>query len=76
MRRAVRRGPGWISAGCRILRVISDSIPWKDELLKIADRLERRKVQRRWVERTSFLVERDIMISAYALRKLLKRQDF
>jgi hypothetical protein len=50
--------------------VISDSIPWREELLRVADRLERRKVQRRWTERTSFLVERDIMISAYAIRKL------
>jgi len=52
--------------------VITDSIPWKDELLVIADRLERRKAQRRWTERTGFLVERDIMLSAYAVRKLLE----
>lgn len=52
--------------------MIFDSIPWKDELLKIADRLESRKTQRRWTERTGFLVERDIMLSAYAVRKLLE----
>jgi hypothetical protein len=52
--------------------MIDDSIPWKDELLKIADRLESRKTQRRWTERTGFLVERDIMLSAYAVRKLLE----
>lgn len=50
--------------------MITDSIPWKQELEKVADRLERRKTQKRWTDRTSFLVERDIMVSAYALRKL------
>jgi hypothetical protein len=50
--------------------VIHDSIPWRDELLRVADRLEQRKAQQRWTERTSFLVERDIMVSAYAIRKL------
>lgn len=52
--------------------VISDSIPWKDELLKIADRLEAKTVQQRWTERSGFLVERDVMVSAYAIRKLIE----
>src|SRR5262249_40702763 len=47
-----------------------DSIPWREELVRVADRLEKRKTQRRWTDRTSFLVERDIMTSAYAVRKL------
>lgn len=51
--------------------MISDSVPWKDELLRTADRLEARVGQRRWTERTSFLVERDVMLGAYAVRKLL-----
>ena len=50
--------------------MIADSIPWRDELLKVAERLNKRKSQRRWSERTSFLVERDVMVSAYAIRKL------
>jgi hypothetical protein len=50
--------------------MIQDSIPWKDELLRVADRLEKKRTQKRWTERSGFLVERDIMISAYALRKL------
>ena len=50
--------------------MISDSFPWREELLRVAGRLEKRKAQRRWTERTMFLVERDIMISAYAIRKL------
>lgn len=52
--------------------MISDSIPWRDELLKVADRLERKSLQTRWTERSSFIVERDIMTSAYAIRRLLE----
>jgi hypothetical protein len=50
--------------------VISDSVPWRDDLLRIADQLERRAGQRRWTERTSYLVERDLMVGAYAVRRL------
>jgi hypothetical protein len=50
--------------------VIGDSVPWKIELLRIAARLERRKTQKRWTRQTTFLVERDIMIAAFAIRKL------
>ena len=52
--------------------MISDSIPWKDELLRVAERLERKSLQRRWTERSSFIVERDVMTSAYAIRRLLE----
>ncbi|MFI6779300.1 hypothetical protein [Nocardia sp. NPDC050412] len=52
--------------------MISDSIPWKDELLKIANRLEAKTMQKRWPERSGFLVERDVMLSAYAIRKLIE----
>ena len=52
--------------------MISDSIPWRDELLRVADRLEQKSSQRRWTERSSFIVERDIMTSAYAIRRLLE----
>jgi hypothetical protein len=50
--------------------LISDSIPWKEELLRVAQSIERRTTQRRWTERTSFLVERDLMNAGYALRRL------
>jgi hypothetical protein len=52
--------------------MISDSIPWRDELLRVADRLEQKSFQKRWSERSSFIVERDIMTSAYAIRRLLE----
>jgi hypothetical protein len=50
--------------------VIVESWPWREQLLRSADALERRKTQRRWTERTGFLVERDIMVGCYAIRKL------
>lgn len=50
--------------------MISDSVPWKEELLKLAQTIERRTTQRRWTERTSFLVERDLMNAGYAIRRL------
>lgn len=50
--------------------MIGDSVPWKEELLKVAQTLERRTAQRRWTERTSFLVERDVMNAGYAIRRL------
>lgn len=52
--------------------MITDSIPWKQDLFSIALRLERRKSQKRWTERTSFLVERDVMVGAYIMRKLIQ----
>jgi hypothetical protein len=50
--------------------VIDDSIPWKDELVRVADRLEAKTRQKRWTDRTGYLIERDFMVSAYAMRKL------
>ncbi|MFI6774252.1 hypothetical protein [Nocardia sp. NPDC050412] len=50
--------------------MIADSVPWKEELSKIAGRLEKRAEQRRWSERARFLIERDVMVGFYAVRKL------
>lgn len=49
--------------------MISDSIRWREELWRVADRLERKSKQQRWTERSSFLVERDFTTSAYAIRR-------
>lgn len=54
--------------------MIDDAIPWKDELLRVADRLEKKTKQDRWTNRTCYLIERDFMVSAYAIRKL--RESF
>jgi len=50
--------------------MIGDSVPWREDLLKIAERLEKRKTQKRWTERTTFLTERDIMLGAFIARRL------
>lgn len=52
--------------------LLSNSVPWKEELLRTADRLEKKITQRRWTERSAFLVEKDVMVGAYAIRKLLE----
>jgi len=51
--------------------VIGDSVPWKEALARIATDVERRAGQQRWTDRTGFLVERDIMVACFAMRKLL-----
>lgn len=51
--------------------MIQDSTPWKDELIAVANRLQKKTTQKRWTERSGFLVERDLMVSAYSLRKLI-----
>ncbi len=52
--------------------MIDDFYPWKDELVKIADRLEAKTKQTRWTDRTGYLIERDFVVSAYAMRKLIE----
>src|SRR5947209_984301 len=51
--------------------MIDDSVPWREELLKSAARLRRWSTQRRWTERTHYLAERDIMMGAYSIRRLI-----
>lgn len=50
--------------------MIDESGPWREELWRVARRLEGRKLQQRWTSRSNFLVERDVMVSAYAIRRL------
>lgn len=50
--------------------VISDSIPWRVELARIASRLERKSRQARWTDRSTFLTERDLLLAGYAIRRL------
>lgn len=52
--------------------MIWESHPWRDELCRVAERLERWTVAVDWDDEvTSFEMERDVMLSAYAVRKLL-----
>lgn len=52
--------------------MLSNSVLWKKELLRAADRLEKKATQRRWTEQSAFRVEKDVMVGAYAIRKLLE----
>lgn len=51
--------------------MIGDSVPWREELQKSATRLLRWNTQRRWTHRTYFLAEKDVMMGAYAIRRLI-----
>lgn len=51
--------------------MIGDSVPWREELRKSAARLSRWNTQRRWTSRTYFNAERDIMMGAYSIRRLI-----
>lgn len=55
--------------------MITDSTPWRDELARVADRLEAKTKQARWTNRTDFLIERDFIVSAYAMRRLTQSSD-
>lgn len=49
--------------------------PWSSELVKVADRLEAKTRQKRWTDRTGYLIERDFMVGAYAMRKLIESDE-
>lgn len=52
--------------------MISDSVPWREHLWKAAAALEKRASSVRWTDRTSFLVERDLMNGMFAIRRLIE----
>lgn len=54
--------------------MIADSVPWREELRKSAVRLKRWSAQKRWTSRTYYLAERDIMMGAYSIRRLIESQ--
>lgn len=48
-----------------------DPKPWADELLRVAHRLQAKTQQTRWTASTDVLIERDYVVSAYAMRRLI-----
>ncbi|WP_275544560.1 MULTISPECIES: hypothetical protein [unclassified Pseudomonas] len=52
--------------------MIHESSYWKDDLLKLASRLERRLIQTRWDEKNFYTVEKEIFIGFYSIRKLIE----
>jgi hypothetical protein len=52
--------------------MIWESGDWKEYLLKTALKLSERIRQKRWTERSFFLLERDIFFAFYSIRKLIE----
>jgi hypothetical protein len=52
--------------------VTDEATPWHEELATVAARLEVKTKQSRWTDRTAHLIERDFVIGAYAMRKLIE----
>ncbi len=52
--------------------MILDSSYWKDDLLKLADKLERRLIQKRWSEKSFYTLEKEIFIGFFSIRKLIE----
>lgn len=52
--------------------MIAESAPWKDQLLKDADLIERWANKTQATERGSILIERKVFVAAFAMRKLIE----
>lgn len=52
--------------------MIHESNYWKSDLLKLANTLERRIIQTRWGDKNFFLVEKEIFLGFYTIRKLIE----
>lgn len=52
--------------------MISESRFWKAELARWADHLERRRKARRWSEASTARVQKAVMFSCFALRRLIE----
>jgi hypothetical protein len=52
--------------------MIWESAYWKEELFRNANRLKKRTIQRRWLERSHAGLEKDVMIGFYSIRKLIE----
>lgn len=54
--------------------MILESSFWKDDLLKLADKLQSRIIQKRWGSKNIFSLEKDLFIGFYVIRKLIESQ--
>ncbi|MBN4073553.1 hypothetical protein JYT23_01810 [Mariprofundus ferrooxydans] len=52
--------------------MIYESSYWKDDLLKLAKKLELRLIQKRWSERSFYAVEKELFLGFYVIRKLIE----
>jgi hypothetical protein len=51
--------------------MITDSVPWKRELFRIARRIESWRKQKRFPQATLFAVEKELFVAFYVIRKLM-----
>lgn len=52
--------------------MILESSYWKNDILKISNNLEKRYNQKRWSERSFFVLEKEVFIGFYIIRKLIE----
>lgn len=52
--------------------MIWESGPWKEELLRLARTLERRRFQKRWSPASQACLEREVFIGFFTVRKLME----
>lgn len=52
--------------------MIHESSYWKNDLIKLADKLELRLIQSRWGDKNLYAVEKEIFIGFYSIRKLIE----
>jgi len=52
--------------------LISNSSPWKEECIKIAEKLAKRYGQKKWTERSFFSLEKEVFLGLFAVRKLME----
>ncbi len=52
--------------------MIWESSYWKEELFRYARRIKRRQTLKKWTERTTAGLEKDLMVGFYSIRKLIE----
>lgn len=55
--------------------MITESELWKEDLVKTANKLLKRSVQKKWSKRSWFCLEKELFIGFYTVRKLIESSD-
>jgi len=55
--------------------MITESELWKADLAKIANKLLRRMIQKKWTKRSWFCLEKELFIGFFTVRKLIESND-
>lgn len=54
--------------------MIEQHLYWRQDLLKFAERLEKRYRQKKWSDRTRYNIEKEVFLSFYIIRKLIENR--